>query len=125
MHELRMLRGGEPVQPEVRVIRRGDYCPHTHVTGDTDSRRVVCDDCEREVDPFDVLINLSQRWEFHLRAADHAREEAAEAQAELQRVYGAGRLLAALEKTRAKVARRPKSTPKNDRPHGQNGGPDA
>jgi hypothetical protein len=69
--------------------QRAKPCSHDVVTVDPRERRVTCDDCSLEIDPYEALHHLAQdidRYEYtRQRARDQARV-AREQLAELARV---------------------------------------
>ncbi len=57
MADLRLARG--------MSRRPHSLCKHLHLTYDTHERRIWCQDCERDVDGFDVVVMLADRMHDH------------------------------------------------------------
>lgn len=71
----------EPIDPQVysagvTVVDIGDIrvargktrrprstCRHLNMTYDQNERRVYCHDCEKDVDPFDAFVSLTESWD--------------------------------------------------------------
>ncbi|QKH34627.1 hypothetical protein FOC84_06540 [Achromobacter pestifer] len=67
--DLRVARGKSQRAPST--------CKHVRLAFDTDERRVYCQDCEQDVEPFDAFLQLVERH-HHLDAkAERLREDAA------------------------------------------------
>lgn len=63
----------------IRVIT-SRYCPHLRTEIHEDSRKLVCRDCEHELDPFDMLLGLAR----HEKSLDWAKAELKEVRAEIE-----------------------------------------
>lgn len=67
--DLRVARGKSQRAPST--------CKHIRLAFDTDERRVYCQDCEQDVEPFDAFLQLVKRH-HHLEAkAERLRQDAA------------------------------------------------
>jgi hypothetical protein len=88
------------------------YCPHRRIALDHELHRVVCRDCDKEVDPFKYLARLASDWEryaTHRKEAKRRADEAHERLVELLRLEDNARArLSRLDPVAAKKAlRRP------------------
>lgn len=54
-------------QPATRDDQPKEYCGHHRITLHEEPRTVVCRDCGRTIDPFDVLIRYSSDWDRIVR----------------------------------------------------------
>ncbi|OZI38993.1 hypothetical protein CEG14_05510 [Bordetella genomosp. 1] len=52
-------------------------CRHLHLAYDTNERRVYCQDCESDVEPFDAFLQLVERHHALDAKAQQLREDAA------------------------------------------------
>lgn len=77
----------------VTVVDIGDYrvsrgmtrrpfsaCHHRRLTYDTQERRIWCQDCERDVEPFDAFTGLVQPYDAALKSLERKREAIEEAE---------------------------------------------
>lgn len=69
---------------DVRVARgmtRREYssCPHNTINYDDSERRIQCEDCETEIDPFDAFIGLVKHHDAAQKAVERLQAEATEA----------------------------------------------
>lgn len=86
--ELFPTKRGDPSDAEAPVRRAPrdpgeSYCLHRHVRLHHESRRVYCDDCDREVPAFDQLTAFVAEWERYAQHRDRARTDAKRAQERL------------------------------------------
>lgn len=70
---------------DVRVARglsrrAHSSCPHINITYDKKERRIWCEDCERDVEPFDAFLRLTEGYDQAVK--DVERREIAVAEAE-------------------------------------------
>jgi len=87
-----------PIEPQafqggVRVVDIGDvrvargltrrhraHCRHLHLVYDDSERRVWCEDCESEVEPFDAFRGLVEQMDGHVKRLQRRERELAEAE---------------------------------------------
>jgi len=55
-------------------------CRHRNLVYDTRERRVWCDDCESEVEPFDAFANLVEVYDGATKKLDRRKQEIANAE---------------------------------------------
>lgn len=67
--DLRVARGKSRRVPSA--------CKHVRLAFDTDERRIYCQDCESDVEPFDAFLQLVERHHFLDAKADKLRRDAA------------------------------------------------
>lgn len=88
MPDLEVIDGGGDGEPPIRT-RKTDrarrYCPHNRFELQA-PRRVVCADCEEEVDAFAALQTIAHGIERYTDARDRAKAEARRANDELEAV---------------------------------------
>lgn len=98
--------------PIARVPSAG-HCLHRRVNLDTTAHRVLCRDCDREVDPFAVLVRLTGDWEHFARFRKESQRKAEEAHTRLKE------LIRLESNARARLRRiDPKAEKTVDRPWG-------
>ena len=86
--DLTVIEGGasDGRPPVTRSRSREHFCAHLHAVTHPERRKVTCDDCGAELDPFDFLEKLAHGIDRWTSARDMARREARQAQAELAEV---------------------------------------
>lgn len=57
--------------------RVASVCRHLRLAFDTSERRVYCQDCEKDVEPFDAFLQLVERHHFLEAKAEKMRQDAA------------------------------------------------
>lgn len=62
---------------------QGRWCLHRRVSLDTVAHKVVCKECDREVDAFEVLRKLANDWQRYATHRKEAERRANAAQARL------------------------------------------
>lgn len=61
-------------------------CAHRKVKLDQDAHRVICRECDQEVDPFAFLLRLASDWERYARHRREAERRANAAHARLDEI---------------------------------------
>jgi hypothetical protein len=74
----------EDEQAPLRSKERERYCPHDHVTVDSEAHRLTCRACDREVDSIAFLERLAGDWERYRQARDAAAGQARTARQRLE-----------------------------------------
>lgn len=74
---------GDEDAPVRTKPRESGHCPHRRVSLDHELHRVICRDCDKEVDPFKYLQRLAHDWE---RYAMHRKEAKRRADAAHERL---------------------------------------
>lgn len=72
--------------PVASAPRAPGYCSHKHIALDEELHRVICRDCDREVDPFKYLMRLARDWEGYARFRKEAIRRAHEARERLEEI---------------------------------------
>jgi hypothetical protein len=70
--------------PVATKPREPGYCRHARIALDRELHRVICRDCDREVDPFKYLQTLASEWERYATHRKEAKRRADEAHERLQ-----------------------------------------
>ncbi len=55
-------------------------CTHRRMTYDHKERRIWCRDCEKDVDPFDAFVKLTEQYHFAFESLQQRRKELDEAE---------------------------------------------
>lgn len=66
-----------------RTPRQSRYCAHRKVKLDRELNRVLCRECDAEIDPFKFLLRLTGDWSYWVDAREAAHKRAVAAQARL------------------------------------------
>lgn len=87
-----------PIEPQdyshgVRVVQIDGYriargkakrefsaCKHLNIVYDMQERRIWCENCRSDVEPFDALVGLAEHWDRVTKNLERRRKEALEAE---------------------------------------------
>lgn len=70
----------------LRTVPKEKFCLHRRVALDPEAHKITCRDCEREVDPFAYLLDLTRSWENFVRHRKEAQRRAAAAKTRLNEI---------------------------------------
>ena len=102
---LRAVNVSDDEKPPIRGTgQRPKPCWHDAVVVDPAERRVTCDGCSAEVDPYEALFNLSRNVDRYEYSAKHARDSARVAEARVAELERQERNVKARIRTAAKRA---------------------
>lgn len=75
-----------PVDSDAPVLtgKRPPWCQHKLTELNTESRRVFCRQCGREVDTFEAFLGFAREYEHWLTARNHMQKEAERVRVELE-----------------------------------------